>query len=357
MTLHDRIEVAAIGGAHCLYRPSNGAIVLLNAESFASFEAFRNGGPADSSWHAAGLIGAVEKPTIEAVSPRDDPSNDPAGQSFALEASFGHPDQPVRVLCADAVLGSLLAGALWPLEVFGHAGAKRISIPGSADSFDLVEDGKLVQNGLSRAAARRKILDRVFATIAPVTERSALLHASAVRIAGRVVLLAGESGSGKTTLTARLVAAGAAYLADDLVALDREGQRVLGLPSALSLKAGSWPVLRQNFPKLDGLPVLVSRGAGIRYLPLPFDRSRLKEWAPASALVFPSYIPGENLSLTRLAPKAALALLVRSGSDPDGTPRRIAPLVRFALATPAVQMDYGDLDAAVDAVSNLDLAA
>lgn len=48
---------------------------------------------------------------------------------------------------------------------------------------------------------------------------SALVHASAVAINGRAVLIMGESGAGKSDLALRLIDRGAALVSDDQVAL------------------------------------------------------------------------------------------------------------------------------------------
>lgn len=58
------------------------------------------------------------------------------------------------------------------------------------------------------------------------------LHASAVDIGGRVLLLSGISGAGKSTLAAAFSARGYRLLSDDLCALEvREGQPLLVLPA------------------------------------------------------------------------------------------------------------------------------
>lgn len=54
-----------------------------------------------------------------------------------------------------------------------------------------------------------------------------LLHATAVAIDGRAVLLRGPSGSGKSDLALRLIDAGARLVADDQSELYREGDRVI----------------------------------------------------------------------------------------------------------------------------------
>jgi serine kinase of HPr protein (carbohydrate metabolism regulator) len=54
-----------------------------------------------------------------------------------------------------------------------------------------------------------------------------LLHATAVAIDGRAVLLRGASGSGKSDLALRLIDAGACLVADDQSELCREGDRII----------------------------------------------------------------------------------------------------------------------------------
>jgi hypothetical protein len=57
-----------------------------------------------------------------------------------------------------------------------------------------------------------------------------VLHAGAVVIGGRALLLLGASGAGKTTLALALRQLGAGFLADDAVALERSGERLLAHP-------------------------------------------------------------------------------------------------------------------------------
>ena len=57
-----------------------------------------------------------------------------------------------------------------------------------------------------------------------------VVHASAVAIDGLVIALSGPTGTGKTSLALQLVAAGADFVADDVLALERDGDRVLAHP-------------------------------------------------------------------------------------------------------------------------------
>jgi serine kinase of HPr protein (carbohydrate metabolism regulator) len=54
-----------------------------------------------------------------------------------------------------------------------------------------------------------------------------LVHATAIAIEGRAVLLRGPSGAGKSDLALRLIDSGARLVADDQVELRRAGERVL----------------------------------------------------------------------------------------------------------------------------------
>jgi serine kinase of HPr protein (carbohydrate metabolism regulator) len=56
------------------------------------------------------------------------------------------------------------------------------------------------------------------------------IHATAVAIGGRAVLLVGPSGSGKSDLALRLIDRGAALIADDRVALTRVGDHLTAAP-------------------------------------------------------------------------------------------------------------------------------
>lgn len=68
-----------------------------------------------------------------------------------------------------------------------------------------------------------------------MSDETLLVHATAVAIGGRALLLRGPSGSGKSDLALRLIDAGARLIADDYSKLQREGDAILvRAPEAIS---------------------------------------------------------------------------------------------------------------------------
>lgn len=66
---------------------------------------------------------------------------------------------------------------------------------------------------------------------------SETLHASAVAIAGRAVLIEGRSGSGKSDLALRLIDRGATLVSDDyILVLRRDGELVARAPETIAGK-------------------------------------------------------------------------------------------------------------------------
>lgn len=134
------------------------------------------------------------------------------------------------------------------------------------------------------------------------------LHASCVALEGRGLLILGPSGSGKSALALELVALGARLVADDRVALRREGARVFA----------SAP------PGLHGL--IEARGLGLLRLPaetapvaLAVDLALPRERLPPRRMVDLAGVPTPLLSAPCEARAAALAAALRFGAplDPD----------------------------------------
>ncbi len=124
------------------------------------------------------------------------------------------------------------------------------------------------------------------------------IHASAVRIDGRAVLIAGESGAGKSTLAAALGACGHALVADDVVAFDPISSMVLP----------AFPQRKLAFDAMDALNLdhvgLIPNRPGQPKFRIPasvdFDTEPL---SPSAIYLLSSSLPGKSREFKRL-PKA-----------------------------------------------------
>jgi HPr kinase/phosphorylase len=90
-----------------------------------------------------------------------------------------------------------------------------------------------------------------------------LLHAGAVAVAGRGVLILGPAGSGKAALALRMLALGAALVADDRVELRARGPAlVASAPAALAglVEARGFGILR--VPALAEAPLFCAVDLG-----------------------------------------------------------------------------------------------
>ena len=101
------------------------------------------------------------------------------------------------------------------------------------------------------------------------------VHATAVALGNRAVLLIGPSGSGKSDLALRLIDRGARLIADDRAVLTRHGDGVLAAPPATI--AGLLEVRGVGIvavPHVAGVPValVVDLGGPPARLPVPATR-------------------------------------------------------------------------------------
>jgi hypothetical protein len=183
----------------------------------------------------------------------------------------------------------------------------------------------------------------------PKTEFLAYFHAAAVSRGGRSVLLPGVSGTGKSTLTAYLAGHGFAYLGDDLVGLARAGWSLRPLPTCLSLKSGSWPILTSLYPQLADLPTLRCHGREVRYV----EPGEVQYAGSApSVILFPSYARSGGTHLSALAPLQTMTRLLETNTDlhRPATEATLAEFLQFVERTPAYELVYGDLPSAKSAI-------
>lgn len=149
-----------------------------------------------------------------------------------------------------------------------------------------------------------------------------VLHASAVAVDGRAIVLTGESGAGKSTFAAAVCAAGGELIADDFVPLSARGDAVTCAPtsSAIHLTDASLEILVDAF---GATPRPLVRACGAR---------------PVGTIYLLESQPGETPRIARVHPRDAFMRLFRSSYRLDSA----------ALSTAA--SEFAQLAAAVGSV-------
>ncbi len=181
-----------------------------------------------------------------------------------------------------------------------------------------------------------------------------LLHAGGVAAAdGRALALIAPSESGKSTLTLGLLDRGYGYLSDEALAL-HDDAIVHGYPKPVSIDRGSMPLfdqLRPSYQDERAQYVEAQWHIPARRVSSTVDRGRLV------ALVFPSYTPGQALSLRPVAGGEKLRRAVDSVFAPDNGARvplaYVQQLARRVDGLPAYVLHSSDVAAACDLLAEL----
>ena len=291
----------------------------------------------------AGLLGPSD-----AIEGRGAAEPRPTRGTPALDAAYRLGEAVVRVVCypADVAAGfaPLAAPAIVPDGTFAQA---RLALFRDRDAFVLTCNDRFVDR-LDTAPAARWALVRQLISAATRRPWLALLHAGAVAVPAGCLLLCGDSGAGKSSLLAGLVHAGFAYLADDIVPLERGSNLVWPVRLAISIKQGSWPAIGSLFPGLAAAPIVRFGGRSMRYLWPDAGAVAVDSVGYRAAVVlFPRYVKDAPVTLTRLDPVHSLTLLGEGGSVLPSTDAALAEFLLWWGRLPAYQLSYGRLDEAV----------
>jgi hypothetical protein len=101
----------------------------------------------------------------------------------------------------------------------------------------IAPDGSAIASALPRVPPARwqRLFFAQVLPLASALQGLAVFHASAVMVRDRVLAFVGPSGSGKTSLATHLVALGASFVTDDVLALEPDGGDILAHPGPARL--------------------------------------------------------------------------------------------------------------------------
>lgn len=164
--------------------------------------------------------------------------------------------------------------------------------------------------------------------IADAARNRIFLHAGAVALNGRALLLPGRSGAGKSRLVAALLEAGASYLSDEYAPLDRRG------------RVHPWPLPLQ-LPPLGGDGKDVGTRSAESFGAVTETRA-----LPVGGIVVCRFRPGARWQARRLSPGHGLLRVMDSAVParryPERTLEVLSALVRTAPVLAAVRGEAAD---------------
>jgi hypothetical protein len=172
-----------------------------------------------------------------------------------------------------------------------------------------------------------------------------VLHAAAIAVGERAVILPGNSGAGKSTCATVCVEAGLDYIGDDTIAL-QENDAGGFIAHSMYGAARLWPADGAFFPEWYRHAVH-PHGAGDEPKLLFYvgrrHRDLLVRRANVAALAFPRFSDTSHGRLRRLNQAQALRALVASSLFLSVTPERedFEHLLRLATSLPAYEIELG----------------
>ena len=164
------------------------------------------------------------------------------------------------------------------------------------------------------------------------------LHAGAVVHDGKTVLLLAPSGSGKSTLTCALVAAGALYRTDEVVAVDRDSYGITTYPKPISIKGSGIDVVES----LTGLTC----AAGATSWELPAGSVGAlapDERYPVTTIAFNTYMPEQTAVVEPLHRATAVRLILSDSQDAELVgPESVVAAAHLARSAQCLRVTGGD---------------
>jgi len=172
-------------------------------------------------------------------------------------------------------------------------------------------------------------------------------HASTIGNTKESIMLIGESGKGKSTLSAILMANGFDLIADDFTPVLAESQNVYRYPSAISIKQGSYNVLKTIIPEIKDLPINNSNGikGNIRYIPSTIKFNPHKEY-PCHKIICVNYQENSQTELTEISIDNVLNILIPdSWISPE--PKNVECFLTWLETCTFHKLTYSDADEVV----------
>ena len=178
-------------------------------------------------------------------------------------------------------------------------------------------------------------------------------HASTVAKNDNAIMIIGDSGKGKSTFTALLLSHGFEIVADDLTPLLAKDCKIYPYPGGISIKAGSFDILKNSLPNFDSLPEhYINPYKGyVKYIGSPKRKGYLHGYS-CKTMVRIHYTKGAETSLQAISISEALGTLIpESWLAADSNSAR--QFLNWIKDVKCYELSYSDNQEAIDQFSKL----
>jgi hypothetical protein len=216
--------------------------------------------------------------------------------------------------------------------------------------FSIARDHHAPIPNLSRSEIPAFLMEQVIWCLTAGMTGMLALHAGAVALNGKAILIPGRTGVGKSSLIAWFVANGFDYLSDEIVVLVEPPAEIVGLSRAIVSKEGA----SERIAQMAAFQNVASVSLGGRTIAWAAP-SIAKSARRCGLIVFPRYVPSIEPRLSWATPaQAGLGLIECNVNARNLSGDGFADVTALARTVPAVVLAYGDfsqLDGALDVLS------
>ncbi len=215
--------------------------------------------------------------------------------------------------------------------------------------FQLSLNGKKIYRPLSSNTIPLLLQEHLIISYYQSKHYLMALHAAAVEIEGKAIVMPGLSGSGKSTLCTVMSGLGYPIFSDEIALIDEEGI-LNSIPFCMNIKEGSWKFVEEFYPKLnDFITYRRFDGQGVKLLaPKYFSYKKIQP----SVLVFPKFIPNSNTKIVELNSCSTLKMIKDAGYQLDFplNEERFELILKYILSKPSFYIEYSNAKEVIDII-------
>jgi hypothetical protein len=208
------------------------------------------------------------------------------------------------------------------------------------EQFLLRSNNKVLYQGSCQRELSYSLVNEIIFQCLDKNDKGLALHAAAVQVKQRGILLPGNSGAGKSTFVAWLTACGCSYLTDELVVLSEESNCIRSFTRPLTIRSASAQALAP-YVQLKGSEVLTGE-SGFMVPHRQLNPDFIPSQPQLALILFPRYQPKATAKLTELPPGLGCSRLMECYVNARNIPGHgISSLAQVTKTVPIMELTYG----------------